>query len=127
MTLNVGHDVAILKGTWKGHYGVIDSGTIFSWRVILDPTLKRAGARETINRKVVIRKTSTRPPTPEEVVENVRLATPVPQSRARVTARTQDNDVDDEEVELLASLVALRLTDDRRYSLFLDELARKHA
>ena len=129
MALNVGDQVCIYRGSYKGHFGVITGSTLFSWKLVLDLRLRRRWGIETADRDggihLTLRKTSIREPTPDEARANETIT--APQQRAAPNAQTAaPNDDEEVEVQLLARLVALRLSDDdRRFELFLDELNRR--
>ena len=123
MVLHAGDQACVFKGTYKGHFGVITGSTLLSWKLTLDPRLRRTWADPTNNATVTLRKTSMREPTPDEVRANQRIIAPN-EPPQRAAANDDDVEDDDEEIQLLARLVALRLSDDRRYSVFFDEMVR---
>jgi hypothetical protein len=123
MVLHVGDHACIFRGKYNGHFGAITGSTLLSWRLALDPRLRRRWANPTSNATVTLRKTSIREPTPDEVRANERIIAPN-EPPQRAPPNDDEAEDDEEEIQLLARLVALRLSDDRRYSVFFEEMSR---
>jgi hypothetical protein len=85
------------------------------------PQWKKINAKPTLNTHATLRFGTCRALNAAEII---RMNPPPIPTRPAPESPPPAVDTDDVELELLAQLVALRLTDDRRRSLFLSELAR---
>jgi hypothetical protein len=121
MTLHVGDRVAIDNHRYKGHYGVIIGSTDFSWNLKLLPQWRKRNSKPTLNTHATLRFGTCRA---LDAAEIIRMNPPPLPTRPAPESSPPAVNTDDVELQLLAQLVALRLTDDRRRSLFLDELGR---
>jgi hypothetical protein len=109
--------VALVGGTYNGHFAIVTSYTDVSARLCLEPELVHAWARSTQNLNVVVRHRSIRPANPSEHRRSIGIKN---SSTIKVDVfkdvgkekQVQREVPVESDIELLARLVALRIVDD---------------
>ena len=132
-----GSFVALVGGSYNGHFAVVTSYTAASVRIRLQHDVAQPWARLTHNVKVVVRHGSIRIATPSEHSPVTSIRSPLPSITpsdchqfSTLFIPTVSNAVEENkepDIELLARLVALRIVEDPNphiRSLFLSELDR---
>ncbi len=113
---HTGSLVALVGGTYNGHFAIVTSYTDVSARLCLQHELALSWARSTHNLNVVVRYRSIRPANPSEHrrsigIKNSTIKVDVFNDVGKEKQVQREVPVESD-IELLARLVALRIVDD---------------